>query len=526
MKKIFTLAIAISCASLIATICMAQNVGINTTTPQATLDVKGGQRVGGASHFTTYDSVSGKIVWKNSNLFVNSAQYLMKHSASSEGLYYANSQLEYRYSDGSPRFYTNWSTGNGYFYGNLGIGNAAPSFPLTFANTAGDKISLWTNGSASYGFGLTSYLLQIHTDIPESDIAFGSGSSASFSETMRVKGNGNVGIGTSNPGTKLHVFNGSSGYVGTYFPGIVVEGGGNTYGNILTPNGSEGGLLFGTASNLANGGIVYNNASDPNGLQFRTNGNATRMVIDQNGNVGIGWTSPNTPLTFPPYVGQKITLYPGATGNVGFAVQANLLQIYSDNPFADIAFGYDQTGTGLTEKFRFKANGAFSVNGNTGTAGQVLKSGGSGSSPTWGTLSSFLFDNTSQIEQTNNVDATASGNIALPGMRKTDYTLTVTTNAKLIVSTSIHGVTTSCSGCGVTNFWVVTSVYKNGNPVAYANIDADGSCGNGAYGSLTTGLTMIDVGPGTYTFETNAGVHNGPDISVRHGRLTVVLVPQ
>jgi hypothetical protein len=34
----------------------------------------------------------------------------------------------------------------------------------------------------------------------------------------------------------------------------------------------------------------------------------------------------------------------------------NLLQIYSDNPNADIAFGYDQAGT-MTERMRIKANG-------------------------------------------------------------------------------------------------------------------------------------------------------------------------
>ena len=169
-------------------------VGINTTTPQATLDVRGNQRFGGKTHFMTYDSVSGKIGWNGSNLFVPAPQYLIQHSASAEGLYYGNSQLEYRYSDGTPRFYTNWSTGNGYFAGKLGIGNAQPNFPLSFGDAAGDKISLWSNSAASYGFGIQSYLLQVHTDVPEADIAFGYGSSAAFTENFRLKGNGALAV--------------------------------------------------------------------------------------------------------------------------------------------------------------------------------------------------------------------------------------------------------------------------------------------------------------------------------------------
>ncbi len=90
--------------------------------------------------------------------------------------------------------------------GNFGINNAAPVFPIDFSETLGDKIALWdTGGSASYGFGVQSALLQIHTDTAGADIAFGSGSSASFTETMRIKGSGYVGIGTSSPVVPLDI---------------------------------------------------------------------------------------------------------------------------------------------------------------------------------------------------------------------------------------------------------------------------------------------------------------------------------
>ncbi len=97
--------------------------------------------------------------------------------------------------------------------GLVGIGTATPAFPLSFANTLGDKIALWGQGGNHYGFGIQGALLQIHCDSAGADIAFGYGSSASFNEVMRIKGSGRVGINNSNPQAPLHV----SGYVYDYF---------------------------------------------------------------------------------------------------------------------------------------------------------------------------------------------------------------------------------------------------------------------------------------------------------------------
>lgn len=151
----------------------------------------------------------------------------------------------------------------------------------------------------------------------------------------------NVGIGTISPLTKLHVYAGASGNPGP-LGSFAVEGNSNTYINVLSPNTNETALLFGKASDAASGGIVYNNTGTLNGLQFRTNGNSTKMVLDQNGNVGIGNSSPYSPLSFNDILGEKISFYGTAGNNYGLGIQSGLLQIHTDGSLADIALAMAQ----------------------------------------------------------------------------------------------------------------------------------------------------------------------------------------
>lgn len=112
-----------------------------------------------------------------------------------------------------------------------------------------------------------------------------------------IDGSGDVGIGSLVPESRLHIADGQlfSANPNSNSISIFEKSNGNGYLSILTPSDDQKGVLFGDENDPANGGVIYNPSGNDR-MAFRTNGNITRMVIDNQGDVGIGIFTPQRPV--------------------------------------------------------------------------------------------------------------------------------------------------------------------------------------------------------------------------------------
>lgn len=182
-----------------------QNIGIGTTIPQARLHIVNGFSGYSGGYFPgaiIEGTGSSYLNFLTPNNLESGILFGKTSDGASGGIIYNNggssNSLQFRTGGNNT-----WMTINS--SGNIGIGRTDPEFPLHFASVVGEKISLFGSFGSNYGMGIANGQLFIHTDIPSSDITFGHGGWGFFNETMRVKGNGNVGIGTNSPTEKLDV---------------------------------------------------------------------------------------------------------------------------------------------------------------------------------------------------------------------------------------------------------------------------------------------------------------------------------
>jgi hypothetical protein len=247
------------------------NVGIGTTNPVSRLDVNGNISLGN-THWIQARNNAGimePVFWPRWN----------------DNVTYLN------YGDGGFHIRNNDSTtvmfmrDNGY----VGIGTTAPQAPLSFGSTLGNtKLALWENGlNTGYGFGIQQNQFRFHVNTAADDFLFlntpGSG------EVMRIKGNGNVGIGTASPGNTLQIgstFHGAAGYglsvnSAQYGANIQVNRGPGAIGNAL--------IIDNSANGDANASLLFVRNNVATAAQ-------TILNVRADGNMGVGTFSPAAKL--------------------------------------------------------------------------------------------------------------------------------------------------------------------------------------------------------------------------------------
>ena len=117
------------------------------------------------------------------------------------------------------------------------------------------------------------------TSLADSYLRFETAANNVNTERLRIKSNGDVGIGDNDPNSRLIVKN--------------VDGT-NDGIRIHTADGTEGFVIFRDDTDASIGAIVYNH--DTNELGFKTNNVSDRLIIDSGGSVGINEANPKARL--------------------------------------------------------------------------------------------------------------------------------------------------------------------------------------------------------------------------------------
>ena len=223
---------------------------------------------------TTIDSTTLSISGKNITL-ANGA--VTAAEADGAGLNIQGPDVEFTYDASNDRMDLNKSINiqsDSYIQGNVGIGTTSPNAEL---EVFGQIIS-----NRRYMSDNSLELVSDWTDSGETSIiSFKIDGQGAMNEKMRINSTGDVGIGTTTPGARLHVVDDDGGL------DCILESSGDFDLDLVLRAGATTPHSF------------YLNVQDQSDL-FKiwpgTSGSTTGFAMDGNGNVGIGTDTPSKPL--------------------------------------------------------------------------------------------------------------------------------------------------------------------------------------------------------------------------------------
>ena len=323
------------------------NVGIGTTTPAYKLDVNGeiraktdafihnsagearleiGRSSAGARSVLFSDSTAGLIYYEPG--FSN---YVYYYSKSTDSLLFQT--------NGSDRLTINSN-------GNVGIGTTSPSAKLEVSGSGYIIKAISTGADSAYlqaANGSYSYIAGVATSLGNGYMGMSSNHPLAIvtngAERMRVTADGNVGIGTTSPVTKLEVYNATE---DRHFLAVGAAPSIN-FGNTNSGPSYYGTVGLATATNnfiqgaIAGDLAIVNRGNISGSILFGIGASSTneRMRITPAGNVGIGTSNPSNKFVVSNAGASGFEINP--TGGVSSGV---LLQAYNRSTSAYMAQSY------------------------------------------------------------------------------------------------------------------------------------------------------------------------------------------